>query len=91
MNAHPNTVKRQALEKLGGWLPVYIEAEPCCVTGDTFRCFYCGFGHDKGHDYACPYLWWSGNKDYPERGKHGTKDHIILVPKGGLPPSQSMF
>ena len=91
MNAHPNTVKREKQEKLGGWLPVYIEAEPCVVSGATFRCFYCGFGHKEGHDLACRYLWWSGRDGYPERGKHGTADHIILVPKGGIPPSESMF
>jgi hypothetical protein len=30
---HPNTVKREKQEKLGGWLSVYIEAEPCVVSG----------------------------------------------------------
>jgi len=90
MNAHPNTVKREKQEKIGGcWLPVYIEAEPCVVSGATFRCFYCGFGHNEGHDFACRYLW--HHSTLPTRGKEGTKDHIILVPKGGIPPSESMF
>jgi hypothetical protein len=86
---HPNTVVRERQEKLGGWLPVYIEAEPCVVSGATFRCFYCGFGNKEGHDFACRYLW--NVSDLPTRGKEGTKDHIILVPKGGVPPSKSMF
>lgn len=54
-----------------------------------FRCFYCGFGSKEGHDFACRYLWHV--LDLPTRGKEGTKDHIILVPRGGVPPSKSMF
>jgi len=90
MNAHPNTVIREKQEKIGGcWLAVYIEAEPCVVSGATLRCFYCGFGHNEGHDFACRYLWHADK--LPTRGKAGTTAHIILVPKGGVPPSESMF
>lgn len=75
--------RRQELEKQGGWLPLYVESEPCVVTGATVRCFYCGFGN--GHDFACKYL-----DALPKTDGMGRKVQI-LVPAGGLPPSRSTF
>lgn len=84
MEVHPNVVARERQEKVGGWLPLYIVAEECVVTGATLRCFYCGFGFGDGHDFACRYV----SADVQERHKF---QHEILVPKGGLPPSRSFF
>ena len=80
---------RSKVEKLGGWLPVYIIGETILDSIPALRCFYCGFDAGHGHDYACRYSW-HGDK-YSQRGKIGTADHIILVPTGGIPPSESMF
>lgn len=85
MKPHPNTIKRNKQEKEGGWLPLFIEAEPDPCTNDTLRCYYCGFSYGTGHDYACQYI----GADVPklEEGK----ERILLVPAGGLPPSNSFF
>ena len=79
---------RTKMEKIGGcWLPVYILGESIADPTMVLRCFYCGF--TDGHDFACRYLWHC--EKYPQRGKKGTPDHLILVPKGGIPPSESIF
>lgn len=81
--AHPNTTRRSEQEKTGGcWLPLYIEAEKCVVSGATCRCFYCGFGVNEGHDFACLYLT---TPSFPVPQKFSGKDTVIFVPKGGLP------
>lgn len=85
MEPHPNTIKRSQQEQEGGWLPLYIEAERSVVDGRTLRCFYCGFGYGTGHDDACRYI----GADVPALEED--EDRIILVPKGGLPPSNSFF
>lgn len=88
MKPHPNTLRRNRQEQKGGWLPLYIEAEKSPVDGCTLRCYYCGFGFGclgSQHDNACRYL----GAHAPTRGD-GAK-RIQLVPKGGLPPSNSFF
>ena len=84
MQAHPNTIARQAAEKQGGWLPLYIVAEPSNITGATCRCYYCWYGVNEGHADDCYYManCYELGLNRHERG-YG-RDKEILVPAGGL-------
>lgn len=85
--AHPNTLSRQAAETKGrAWLPVYIVAEKCCVSGATQRCFYCGFGLTEGHDFACLLL--EAEPQAVTRGKGMAE--VVFVPAGGLKRSNAV-
>lgn len=86
---HPNVVARNAAEKKGGWLLLYIEAERCCISGATVRCYYCGYGVKEGHDDDCLYI--ANCYELQEAGhiRGGGPHHYepgaeIFVPEGGL-------
>lgn len=87
----PSIKRRAELELAGGTLPVYVTREEDAIVGfgkkDELACFYCGFGKEEGHDYACRYLWWMGGLN--EQKFHGNV--YIDVPKGGVKPSKSYF